>query len=131
MSPVATEKTRIGDVVKWEVDPRFTREVVTLAASQGALEAGTVLGIVGGEYVVFDDTAATGAENFEGILLLDKNGDPGAQDNAQTQQVTVLRDGPAIVSKGALIWPGTADAAEIAAALAQAAARGIKALPTW
>jgi hypothetical protein len=70
--PVALEPNNISDVLFWEIDPTYSREVVTIAAGRW-LPIGSVLGRVtaSGLYVAFDPAATDGSQNPAAVLLAD------------------------------------------------------------
>lgn len=95
-----------------------SREDVTVDASGGALEAGTVLGIVtsSGKYVRHAHGASDGSEDAVGVLL-----NPiGAVEEAAT---VIVRD--AEVRKSDLTYSNGANATQIAATDAALSALGI------
>tara|TARA_R110002096_G_scaffold430156_2_gene643679 strand:- start:886 stop:1266 length:381 start_codon:yes stop_codon:yes gene_type:complete len=119
--PVLTQSPSMGDVLKYEVNPNYTRDTVTLLAGL-PYPVGSVLGqiTVNGKYTLSADTGSDGAETATAVLLY-------AVD-ATLADVTgiVLVRGPAIVSRAGLAYDATvADAAKITAKLGQLAAVGI------
>ncbi len=119
--PVLTQPPNMGDVLKYELNPNFTRETVTLLAGTN-YRVGAVLGRITASGKMKLSTAAgtDGAQNAAGMLLDDVDA-TGADANA----VVILR-GPAIVSKAALVFDATVDdATKRAAKHAQLTALGI------
>lgn len=125
---VKTEGNRLGDLVKFELEPNYNREVVTVLAGAGAeraLKLGQVLGKVtaSGKVKEIDFAAVDGSEAAYGVLLYDTTAPNGAD-----AEGTALVDGPAVIAKSALIWPATATENQKNTALGQLKTRGIKAL---
>ena len=119
--PVLTEPPRMGDTLKYELDPNYTREVVTLLAGT-AYPVGAVLGKItaSGIYTLSPATGADGAQVATAVLLY-------AVDATLADAIgIVLARGPAIVSRAGLAWGASVDdAAKIAAKIAQLTAVGI------
>lgn len=102
--PVLTQPPTMGDVLKYEVNPNYTRETVTLLTGT-AYPVGAVLGRVtaSGKYALSPDTGADGSETAAAVLLY-------AIDATLADAVgIVLVRGPAIVSRAALAYDGTVD----------------------
>ena len=61
--PVLTEQPSMGDVLKYEVNPNYTREVVTLLAGM-PYPVGSVLGKItaSGKYTLSPATGADGSQ---------------------------------------------------------------------
>ena len=119
--PVLTEPPRMGDTLKYELDPNYTREVVTLLAGT-AYPVGAVLGKItaSGKYTLSPATAADGSQTAVAVLLYPVNATL-----ADAVGIVVTR-GPAIVSRAALAYEATVnDAAKIAAKITQLATVGI------
>jgi hypothetical protein len=118
---VLTQPPTMGDVLKYEVNPNYTRETVTLLTGT-AYPIGAVLGRItaSGKYALSPDTGADGSETAAAVLLYAV--DATAADAAGI----VLVRGPAIVSRAALAYDGTVDdGTKITAKLGQLAALGI------
>lgn len=119
--PVLTEPPSMGDVLKYEVNPNYTREVVTLLAGM-PYPVGAVLGRItaSGKYKLATSGGTDGAQTASAVLLYavdatfaDANG-------------IVLARGPAIVSRAALAYDATVDdGAKITTKIGQLAAAGI------
>lgn len=119
--PVLTQPPSMGDVLKYEVNPNYTREVVTLLAGM-PYPVGSVLGKItaSGRYTFSTAAGTDGAETAIAVLLY-----PVDATLADATGIVVAR-GPAIVSRAALYYDGTVDdAAKITAKLGQLAAAGI------
>lgn len=119
--PVLTEPPSMGDVLKYEVNPNYTREVITLQLGL-SYPAGSVLGRItaSGKYTLSPATAADGSQTAVSVLLYPVNATL-----ADAVGIVVTR-GPAIVSRAALVYEATVnDAAKIAAKITQLAAVGI------
>jgi hypothetical protein len=119
--PVLTQPPNMGDVLKYELNPNFTRETVTLLAGTN-YRVGAVLGRITASGKLKLSTAAgtDGAQNAAGMLLDDVDAT-----SADANAVVILR-GPAIVSKAALVFDASVDdATKRAAKHAQLTALGI------
>lgn len=119
--PVLTEQPSMGDVLKYEVNPNYTRETVTLLAG-ASYPVGAVLGRITatGRYRMATSGGTDGAQTAIAVLLYPVNALLG-----ETVGVAVAR-GPAIVSKAGLTYDATVDdAAKITTKLGQLAAVGI------
>lgn len=116
--PVLTEPPSMGDVLKYEVNPNYTREVVTLLAGMPYL-VGSVLGKVtaSGKYTLSPATGSDGSQVATAVLLY-------AVDATLTDSTgIVLVRGPSIVSRAGLAYGATVDVdTKIAAKLTQLAA---------
>ncbi|GGE25509.1 Bacteriophage lambda head decoration protein D [Gemmobacter megaterium] len=68
--PVLTEPPSMGDVLKYEVNPNYTREVVTLLAGT-PYPVGSVLGRItaSGEYKLATSGGSDGAQTAPAVLL--------------------------------------------------------------
>jgi hypothetical protein len=118
---VLRQPATMGDVLKYEVNPNFTRETITLLAGS-AYPVGAVLGRItaSGKYKLSTSGGSDGAQTAAAILLY-------AVD-ATTADATaiILARGPAIVSKAALVFDATVDdAPKTATKHGQLAALGI------
>ena len=119
--PVLTELPSMGDVLKYEVNPNYTREVITLLIGTN-YPSGAVLGRItaSGKYTLSADTGADGAQVAVAVLLYPVNATL-----ADAVGIVLVR-GPSIVSRAGLAYEGTVnDAAKINAKIAQLAAVGI------
>ena len=119
--PVLTEPPSMGDVLKYEVNPNYTREVVTLLIGTN-YPSGAVLGRItaSGKYTLSAATGADGAQVAVAVLLYPVN-----TTLADAVGIVVAR-GPSIVSRAALAYETTVnDTAKITAKIAQLAAVGI------
>ncbi|MBB1499392.1 head decoration protein [Paracoccus sp. MC1862] len=119
--PVLTEPPSMGDVLKYEVNPNYTRETVTLLMGM-PYPAGAVLGRItaSGKYTLSAATGADGAQTAVAVLLYPVNATL-----ADAVGVVVAR-GPAIVSRAGLAYEATVnDAAKITAKIGQLASAGI------
>jgi hypothetical protein len=111
----------MGDVLKYELNPNFTRETITLLAGT-AYPVGAVLGRItaSGKYKLATSGGSDGAQNAAAVLLY------ATDATAADQNAVVILRGPSIVSKAALVFDATVDdAAKIATKHAQLAALGI------
>ncbi|MCC5989812.1 MAG: head decoration protein [Pararhodobacter sp.] len=110
-----------GDALKYEVNPNYTRESVTLLEGTD-YPVGAVLGRItaNDKYTLSPDTGSDGSETAAGVLLY-------AVDARLADAVgIILARGPAIVSREALAHDGSVDdSTKIAAKLDQLTALGI------
>ncbi|BCW88043.1 hypothetical protein sos41_11810 [Alphaproteobacteria bacterium SO-S41] len=122
--PVLTQSPLIGDVVKYEDNLNYTREVVTLKSGLNYL-IGTILGIVTatGKYTVSPNAETGGIEGAETAkAVLIENVDATGADKV----ALVLRRGPSIVADAALIYEASVnDGTKKATKRAQLVAVGI------
>jgi len=120
--PTLTQKRTIGDVLKDEYNPNYSREAVTMLTG-AVYPVGAVVGLItaSGKYKLSTNTGADGAQVAGGVVL--EHADASAGD---VTGVVILRRGPAIVSRLALTFDATVDdAPKTAAKLAQLVALGI------
>ncbi|NRP50600.1 hypothetical protein XMV201_002367 [Aliiroseovarius sp. xm-v-201] len=118
---VLTQPPTLGDVLKYELNPNFTRETVTLLAGAN-YPVGAVLGRItaSGKMKLSTATGTDGAQNAAAVLLYDVDATA-----ADATGIVVLR-GPAIVSKAALVFDASVDdAAKTLAKHAQLTTLGI------
>ena len=118
---VLTQPPTMGDVLKYELNPNYTRETVTLLAGAN-YPVGAVLGRItaSGKMKLSTATGTDGAQNAAAVLLYDVDATA-----ADATGIVVLR-GPAIVSKAALVFDASVDdAAKTATKHAQLTALGI------
>ena len=118
---VLTQPPTMGDVLKYEVEPNFTRETITLLAG-AAYPIGAVLGRItaSGKYKLATSGGTDGAQTAAAVLLYAADAT-----SADAAGLVVMR-GPAIVSKAALVFDASVDdAAKIATKHGQLAAQGI------
>lgn len=119
--PVLTELPSMGDVLKYEVNPNYTREVVPLLIGT-SYPSGAVLGRItaNGKYTLSPATGADGSQVASAVLLYAVDATL-----ADATGIVVAR-GPSIVSRAGLAYEGTVnDAAKITAKIAQLASVGI------
>jgi hypothetical protein len=111
----------MGDMLKYELNPNFTRETITLLAGT-AYPVGAVLGKItaSGKYKLATSGGSDGAQTAAAVLLY-------AVDAAEADATAIiLACGPAIVSQAALVFDATVDdGAKIATKHGQLAALGI------
>ena len=119
--PVLTEQPSMGDVLKYEVNPNYTREVITLLVGM-PYPVGAVLGRItaSGKYKLATSGGTDGAQTASAVLLY-------AIDATLADAVgIVVARGPAIVSRAGLAYDATVDdAAKITTKIGQLAAAGI------
>ena len=118
---VLTQPPTMGDVLKYELNPNYTRETVTLLAGAN-YPVGAVLGRItaSGKMKLSTATGTDGAQNAAAVLLYDVDATA-----ADATGIVVLR-GPAIVSKAALVFDASVDdAAKTATKHAQLTTLGI------
>jgi len=118
---VLTQPPTMGDVLKYEVNPNFTRETITLLAGT-AYPVGAVLGKItaSGKYKLATSGGSDGAQTAAAVLLY-------AVDATEADATAIiLARGPAILSKAALVFDATVDDdAKIATKHGQLTALGI------
>lgn len=118
---VLTQPSVMGDVLKYELNPNFTRETVTLLAGT-KYPVGAVLGRItaSGKLKLSTATGSDGAQTVAGVLLY------ATDATAADMLGVILARGPALVSKAALLFDASVDdAAKTAAKQAQLTALGI------
>ena len=119
--PVLTEPPSMGDVLKYEVNPNYTREVITLLIGTN-YPSGAVLGRItaSGKYTLSPATGADGSQVATAVLLY-------AVDATLADAVgIVVARGPVIVSRAGLAYDATVDdGAKITTKIGQLAAAGI------
>ena len=118
---VLTQPPSIGNVLKYEVNPNYTRDTVTLLIGM-PYPAGSVLGKItsSGKYKLATSGGADGAQTALAVLLYAVDATL-----ADATGIVVAR-GPSIVSRAGLAYDATVnDGAKIATKLGQLAAVGI------
>ena len=119
--PVLTQPPSMGDLLKYEENPDYCRESVTLLAGTN-YPLGAVLGQItaSGKYKLSPDTGTDGAEVAVAVLI-------EAVDATAADAVgLIVARGPVIVSKAQLNFDATVGtAAKIATKEGQLAAAGI------
>ena len=119
--PVLTEPPSMGDVLKYEVNPNYTREVITLLAGM-PYPVGAVLGRItaSGKYKLATSGGTDGAQTATAVLIY-------AVDATLADAIgIVVARGPAIVSRAELAYDATVDdGAKITTKIGQLAAAGI------
>ena len=119
------ENNRLGDLLKYEADKNYCREVVTIAEGQN-LKMGSVIGIVteSDKAKMVSVSAGDGSDTAFGVLLEDVDATSGDK-----KAVVVARD--AIVAKTGLVFPEEASAEDQKKAILKSLeARGIVARAT-
>lgn len=115
-----------GDVLKYETNPNYCRETVTLLSGT-PYPVGSVLGRItaSGKYTLATNTGTDGAETASAVLLY-------AVDATLADATgIILARGPAIVSRSALAYDASVDdGTKITTKLGQLAAAGILARDT-
>ena len=101
---VLMQPPTMGDVLKYELNPNFTRETVTLLAGV-AYPVGSVLGRItaSGKYKLATSGGTDGAQTAAAVLLY------AVDATAADAPGLVVTRGPAIVSKAALVFDATVD----------------------
>ena len=123
---VLNQPPTMGDVLKYEVNPNYTRETITLLAGM-PYPVGSVLGRItaSGKYKLATSGGSDGAQTASVVLLYAVDATL-----ADATGIVVTR-GPAIVSRAALIYDATVDdGAKIITKIGQLAAAGIVARDT-
>lgn len=125
MSDILKEGKYTHDIVKWEANDEYSREVVTIASGNGKLEAGTVLETSDstGKYSKLSYTAAADPTPASvgtpaAVLLQDVDAT-----SADQTAVVVVRS--AIVVDSQLVWPADIDETSKASAAADLTSLGI------
>ena len=118
---VLQQPATTGDVLKYEVNPNYTRETVTLLAGT-PYPVGAVLGRItaSGKYKLATSGGSDGAQTASAVLLY-------AVDATLADAVgIVVARGPSIVSRAGLAYDATVDdGAKITTKIGQLAAVGI------
>jgi hypothetical protein len=114
-----TEKTNIGDVLKYEAPNMYSREEATVAIGQN-LKCGTVVGRVTATDQIkqLSPSAEDGTEVAIGVLLQDANAS-----QAPVNAVIAVRE--VLISKKCVVWPSTITTAQKNAATQDLYNRGI------
>ena len=123
---VLNQPLTMGDVLKYEVNPNYTRETITLLAGM-PYPTGSVLGRItaSGKYKLATSGGSDGAQTASAVLLYAVDATL-----ADANGIVVAR-GPAIVSRAALAYDATVDdGAKIITKIGQLAAAGILARDT-
>jgi hypothetical protein len=111
----------MGDVLKYEVNPNYTREVVTLLQGM-PYPVGSVLGQItaSGKYKLATSGGADGAQTATAVLL------HAVDATLADASGIVIARGPSIVSRAGLAYDGTVDdSTKITTKIGQLAAVGI------
>ena len=119
--PVLTEPPSMGDVLKYEVNPNYTREVITLLQGM-PYPVCSVLGQItaNGKYKLATATGSDGAQAASAVLLYAVDATL-----ADATGIVIVR-GPSIVSRAGLAYDATVDdGAKITTKIGQLAAVGI------
>ncbi len=119
--PVLTQPSSMGDLLKYEANPDYCRETVTLLAGTN-YPLGAVLGKItaSGKYKLSPDTGTDGSEVAAAVLI------EAVDATAADATGLVVARGPVIVSKAQLNFDATVGtAAKIATKEGQLAATGI------
>jgi len=120
MAPLVQSPT-MGDVLKYDDNPNYTREVVTLLTGTN-YKIGSVLGKItaSGKYKLSTDAGADGAQVGAAVLL-----EPVDASTADAPGVVLVR-GPSIVADAQLVYDASVNtAAKILTKNGQLAAAGI------
>ena len=118
---VLTQPPGMGDVLKYEVNPNYTRDTITLLAGM-PYPVGSVLGRItlSAKYTLASDGGTDGAETAAAVLLY-----PVDATLADAEGIVLTRV-PAIVSRAGLAYGATVnDAAKITTKILELAALGI------
>lgn len=121
--PSTAQPTNMADILLTEVCAGWTKDTVTVAASQ-TLAMGQVVGQVSasGQFVPLAPTATDGSQIAAGVML------DAIAPVASTQKGTIIARG-AVVDASRLLWPSGITAAQKTTALAQLKALGIVLAP--
>ncbi|MDQ7010251.1 MAG: head decoration protein [Mariprofundaceae bacterium] len=118
---VLTQPPSMGDVLKYEINPNYTRDTITLLSGR-TYPVGSVLGriTVNSKDTLASDGGSDGAETAAAVLLY-----PVDATLADAIGIVVIR-GPAIVSRAGLVYDATVDnPAKITTKITELAALGI------
>ena len=118
---VLRQPATMGDVLKYEVNPNYTREVVTLLQGM-PYPVGSVLGQItaSGKYKLATSGGADGAQTATAVLL------HAVDATLADASGIVIARGPSIVSRAGLAYDGTVDdSTKITTKIGQLAAVGI------
>ena len=118
---VLTQPPTMGDVLKYEVNPNYTRETIPLLAGT-AYPVGSVLGRItaSGKYKLATSGGSDGAQTAAAVLLYAVDATL-----SDAEGIVVVR-GPAIVSRAALSYDASVDdGAKITTKIGQLASLGI------
>jgi hypothetical protein len=122
--PVLTMAPTLGDLLKYELNGNYTREVITLKAGTN-YALGSVLGMItaSGKYRLSPAAEVTGDEGAEdAVAVLIEAIDATGGD----QTALIVARGPVILSRDALVFDAAVDdAAKTAAKHAELAAAGL------
>ena len=105
--PVLTQSPTLGDLLKFELNGSYAREIVTLKAGTN-YALGAVLGKItaSGKYRLSPATTVVGDEGAEtAVAVLLEAADATAADKT----ALAIARGPAIVSKAALVFDASVD----------------------
>lgn len=119
--PVLTQPPSMGDLLKYELNPNYTRESVTLLAGTN-YPLGAVLGVVtaSGKYTLSPATGTDGSEVAVAVLI-----EAVDASSADATGLVLIR-GPALLSKAALVVDASVDdAAKLATKHAELVALGL------
>ena len=119
--PVLTQPPSLGDLLKYELNPNYNRESVTLLAGTN-YPLGAVLGVVtaSGKYTLSPATGTDGSEAAAAVLL------EGVDATTADATAVVIVRGPALLSKAQLTVDATVDdAAKLATKHAELIAHGL------
>lgn len=102
--PSLTKGPTEGDLLKFDLDKNYTREVVTLLTGT-AYKMGAVLGQItaSGKYTMATATGSTGEQVAAAVLLQDVDAS-----DADAAGLVIIR-GPAILADSALVFGSTVD----------------------
>ena len=118
---VLTQPPTMGDVLKYEVNPNYTREVITLLQGM-PYPVGSVLGRItaSGKYKLATSGGSDGAQTASAVLLY------AVDATLSDAEGIVVTRGPAIVSRAGLAYDATVDdGSKITTKMSQLAAVGI------
>ena len=125
MSDILKEGKYTHDIVKWEANEEYSREVVTIASGNGKLEAGTVLEASAStdkysklSYTAAADPTPASVGTPAAVLLQDVDAT-----SADQKAIVVVRS--AIVVDSQLVWPADIDETSKASAAADLTSLGI------
>lgn len=120
MAPLVQPPTE-GDLLKFDLDKNYTREVVTLLEGTN-YQLGSVLGLITatGKYKLSTNTGTDGAQTAAGVLIAAVDATGGDRTGV------IIKRGPAVVARQMLVFDASVDdAPKTATKIGQLVALGI------
>lgn len=103
MAPLVQPPTE-GDLLKFDLDKNYTREVVTLLEGTN-YQLGSVLGLItaSGKYKLSTNTGSDGAQTAAGVLIAAVDATGGDRTGV------IIKRGPAVVARQMLVFDASVD----------------------